>query len=303
MALKRWKKIALAVVTAAILTGGGALALKARSEAHRLINNPVESRHLPGRTPGDYGMRFEDAGVVTADGLSLVGWYVPSTNGAAILAVHGYKADRGELLNDAQMLARHGYGVLLASIRAHDLSDGTLITFGQHEMKDLAAWFAWLRTRPDVDSRRIGLLGNSMGGTLGIRFAAEQPGIAALVAHSAFSSLTDTIETSVRFFTGLPPFPFVPLITFFAEREAGFSVDEVDAKRWIPKIAPRPVFILQGGADVVISKASGERLYQAAGEPKELWFEPKVGHASFDGALPGEYERRVTAFFDKYLSR
>ena len=303
MALKRWKKIALAVVTAAILTGGGALALKARSEAHRLINNPVESRHLPGRTPGDYGMRFEDAGVVTADGLSLVGWYVPSTNGAAILALHGYKADRGELLNDAQMLARHGYGVLLASIRAHDLSDGTLITFGQHEMKDLAAWFAWLRTRPDVDPRRIGVLGNSMGGTLGIRFAAEQPGIAALVAHSAFSSLTDTLETSVRFFTGLPPFPFVPLITFFAEREAGFSVDEVDAKRWIPKIAPRPVFILQGGADVVISKASGERLYQAAGEPKELWFEPKVGHASFDGALPGEYERRVTAFFDKYLSR
>ena len=279
------------------------MALKARSEAHRLINNPVESRHLPGRTPGDYGMRFEDAGVVTADGLSLVGWYVPSTNGAAILALHGYKADRGELLNDAQMLARHGYGVLLASIRAHDLSDGTLITFGQHEMKDLAAWFAWLRTRPDVDPRRIGLLGNSMGGTLGIRFASEQPEVAALVAHSAFSSLTDTIETSVRFFTGLPPFPFVPLITFFAEREAGFSVDEVDAKRWIPKIAPRPVFILQGGADVVISKSSGDRLYQAAGEPKELWFEPKVGHASFDGALPGEYERRVTAFFDKHLAR
>jgi len=303
VAQKRWAKIALAVVAAAILTGGGALALRARSEAHRLINNPVESRHLPGRTPGDFGLRFEDAGVVTADGLSLVGWYVPSTNGAAILALHGYKADRGELLNDAQMLARHGYGVLLASIRAHDLSDGTLITFGQHEMKDLAAWFAWLRTRPDVDPRRIGVLGNSMGGTLGIRFAAEQPGIAALVAHSAFSSLTDTLETSVRFFTGLPPFPFVPLITFFAEREAGFSVDEVDAKRWIPKIAPRPVFILQGGADVVISKASGERLYQAAGEPKELWFEPKVGHASFDGALPGEYERRVTAFFDKYLSR
>ena len=303
MALKRWAKIALAVVAAAILTGGGALALRARSEAHRLINNPVESRHLPGRTPGDFGLRFEDAGVVTADGLSLVGWYVPSTNGAAILAVHGYKADRGELLNDAQMLARHGYGVLLASIRAHDLSDGTLITFGQHEMKDLAAWFAWLRTRPDVDPRRIGLLGNSMGGTLGIRFASEQPEVAALVAHSAFSSLTDTIETSVRFFTGLPPFPFVPLITFFAEREAGFSVDEVDAKRWIPKIAPRPVFILQGGADVVISKSSGDRLYQAAGEPKELWFEPRVGHASFDGALPGEYERRVTAFFDKHLAR
>lgn len=303
MALARWKKIALVVVAAGVLTGGASLALTARSHAHRLITNPIENRHLPGRTPANYGLAFEDAGVVTADGLSLVGWYVPSANGAAVIALHGYKADRGEMLNEAQMLRRHGYGVLLATIRAHDLSDGTLITFGQLEMQDLVAWLAYLRTRKDVDATRIGFLGNSMGATLGIRFASEQSAIAALVAHSAFSSLEDTIETSVRFFTGLPPFPFAPLVTFFAEREAGFSASDVDAKVWIPKIAPRPVLILQGGRDVVISKTSGELLYAAAREPKELWFEPKVGHAAFDGAMPDDFERRVVAFFDKYLMR
>ena len=287
----------------AIVAGGAGLALKARAEAHRLITNPAESRRLPGQTPGDFGLRFEDAGVVTSDGLSLVGWYVPSSNGATVIALHGYKADRGEMLNEAQMLARHGYGVLLPAIRAHDLSDGTLITFGHHEMKDLTAWLAWLRGRKDVEAGRIGFLGNSMGGTLGIRFASEQPGVAALVAHSAFSSLDDTIETSVRFFTGLPPFPFAPLITFFAEREAGFRASEIDAKIWIARISPRPVLLLQGGRDVVISKSSGDRLYAAARDPKELWFEPKVGHAAFDGAMPDEFERRVVAFFDKHLSR
>jgi fermentation-respiration switch protein FrsA (DUF1100 family) len=303
VALARWKKITLAVVAAALLVGGAGLAITARSHAHRLITNPIESRRLPGRTPENYGMSFEDAGVVTADGLSLVGWYVPSANRAAIIALHGYKTDRGEMLNEAQMLRRHGYGVLLATIRAHDLSDGTLITFGQLEMQDLAAWIGYLRTRPDVDATRIGFLGNSMGGTLGIRFASEQPDVAALVAHSAFSSLEDTIETSVRFFTGLPPYPFAPLVTFFAEREAGFRASEVDAKVWIPKIAPRPVLILQGGRDVVISKTSGEKLFAAAHDPKELWFEPKLGHAAFDGAMPDEFERRITAFFDKHLLR
>lgn len=303
MALARWKKITLAVAAAGVLAGGTSLALTARSHAHKLITNPMETRHLPGRTPANYGLEFEDAGVITPDGLSLVGWYVPSANGAAIIALHGYKADRGEVLNEAQMLRRHGYGVLLVSIRAHDLSDGTMITFGRDEMQDLAAWLGYLRMRRDVDPARIGFLGNSMGGTLGIRFASEQPSIAALVAHSAFSSLEDTVETSVRFFTGLPSFPFAPLVTFFAEREAGFSVREVDAKAWIPKISPRPVLILQGGRDVVISKTSGELLFAAAREPKELWFEPKLGHAAFDGAMPDEFERRITAFFDKYLLR
>ena len=66
---------------------------------------------------------------------------------------------------------------------------------------------------------------------------------------------------------------------------------------------PRPVLLMQGGADVVISIASGERLFEAAGQPKELWFEPKVGHSGFDRALPGEYERRVVGFFDEYLEQ
>ena len=39
----------------------------------------------------------------------------------------------------------------------------------------------------------------------------------------------------------------------------------------------------------------------AAGEPKELWYEPDVGHAGFDRAKPDEYERRVVAFFDRYV--
>jgi fermentation-respiration switch protein FrsA (DUF1100 family) len=284
-----------------IAVAGGVFLYRTYAEARRLLTNPLETRMRPARTPGSFGLPFRDVRVTTPDGLTLVGWWVPSNNGAAVIAQHGYKASRGEMLNEAVMLHRLGFGVLLSTLRAHDESEGDLITLGRLEMDDLAAWYAFVRREPSVDPARIGLLGNSLGGTLAIQFAAQTPAVAAVVAHSPFSSLPDTLETSVRFFTGLPPFPFAPMIAFWAERMAGISIADVDAKRWIARLSPRPVLLLQGGADVVVSPDGGQRLFEAAREPKELWFDPKVGHAAFDGVRAVEYERRVGGFFDRYL--
>jgi uncharacterized protein len=150
---------------------------------------------------------------------------------------------------------------------------------------------------------RIGILGNSLGGTLAIQVAARTPGIRAVVANAPFSSLADTLETSIRFFTGLPPFPFAPLIAFWAEQSTGIRVRDIDATRVISTISPRPILLMQGGADEVISISSGQRLFDAAGEPKTLWFDAQVGHARFDTARPDEYERRVIDLFDSALIR
>ncbi len=299
--LRRILRTLAALVGLALVIGAAFAAHRTRAEAHRLLTNPMETRMRPTRHPGHFGMPYRDVTATTPDGLALAGWWVPSVNGAAVIAQHGYKSSRGEMLNEAAMLHRRGYGVLLSTTRAHDRSQGDLITFGRLEMDDFAAWYDFVRSEPTVDPDRIGILGNSMGGTLAIQFAARTPGIAAVVAHSPFSSLADTLDTSVRFFTALPPFPFAPMIAFWAEREAGIELTDVDAKPWIAALSPRPVFLLQGGADVVVSPDGGQRLYMAAREPRELWFDPKVGHAAFDGVRAAEYERRVGAFFDRYL--
>ena len=219
------------------------------------------------------------------------------------MAQHGYKADRREMLEEAQMLARHGYGVLLTTVRAHDRSDGKLISIGFREMQDLDAWYQFLLARPEVDPEKIGLLGNSMGGSLVIQYAAQNDRIGAVVAHSAPSSLDDVVGTSITHFTGLPAFPFAPAIVFWAEREVGVDSAEISAKRWIGEISPRPILLLHGGAETVISVDSGQLLYEAAGEPKELWFEPALDHTDFDIELPEQYEARVVGFYDRYLTR
>ncbi len=144
-------------------------------------------------------------------------------------------------------------------------------------------------------------MGNSYGGLLAIRYASENPAIKAVITDSAFSSLDDTVATSVRYFTGLPPFPFAPMILFWGEREAGFQASQVDATLWIRSISPRPILLMQGGADIIISKDSGQKLYAAAGEPKELWYDPEVAHAQFDTQRAAEFERRVISFYDRWL--
>jgi uncharacterized protein len=299
--MKKTSAIVPGVVAGILLIASGGIMNVTRNEAHNLITSPMETRNLPEKTPADYELPFEDVTVTSTDGLKLVGWFVPSQNGAVIMMQHGYKSDREEMLNEAEMMHRHGYGILLTTVRAHDHSQGEMITFGMDEVKDMDAWYQYLLRRDDIDPGRIGILGNSYGGMLAIQYASVNEEIKAVVADCAFSSLNDTVSTSVTYFTDLPAFPFAPLIVFWAEKETGFKTEDIDATKWIAQISPRPVFLMQGGADVVISVDSGQRLYDAAGEPKELWFEPGLGHVDFDSDIPEEFERRVAQFFDMYL--
>ena len=66
------------------------------------------------------GAAFEDVEFTTDDGLLLKGWYVPSKNGAVVISFPGRSGSRDQ----ARMLARHGYGVLLFDRRGEGESEG-----------------------------------------------------------------------------------------------------------------------------------------------------------------------------------
>lgn len=299
--MNRITKIILSVLVILLVIITVVLLSRTRSEAYDLLHAPIQTRNVPDETPAEYNLPFEDVEVTNGDGMKLVGWFVPSKNGAVIIMQHGYKGTRKEMLNEVQMLHQHGYGILITTVRAHDYSEGDLISLGVYEMQDMEAWYQYLISRDDIDPNKIGIIGNSYGGMLAIQYASQNENIKAVVANCAFSSMADTVSTSVKHFTGLPEFPFVPLIVFWAERDTGIKMEEIDTTKWIPLISPRPVFLMQGGADTVISPSSGQILYDAANEPKELWFDEELGHTAFDKERTEEYESRVVGFFNMYL--
>jgi fermentation-respiration switch protein FrsA (DUF1100 family) len=255
-------------------------------------------RHLPVETPADRGLVYRDVSFSSADGLTLQGWYIPSKNGSAIIAGHGIGASR--LLDPVEVLARQGYGVLTFDWRAHGHSQGDLCTFGYHEVRDVEGALAWLQAQPDVDPARIGILGESMGAVTAIRAAARLPAIQAVVADSPYPDLEEAIG---RFWgsSGLPAFPFVQLMIALGERQTGLHLDLMDPLADVAHISPRPILILAGGLDPITGPDAGQRYYAAAGDPKELWFDPNLGHVSFLKSYPDEYEQRVVGFFDAAL--
>src|SRR5699024_1674415 len=103
----RWRRYLAAIAALLIAVMGAGLAWEGRVEADKLVTNPIATRRLPTKTPIDFGLVYDDVAVTASDGARLVAWYVPTVNGAVVIAQHGYKSQRGEMLNEAEMLHRH----------------------------------------------------------------------------------------------------------------------------------------------------------------------------------------------------
>jgi fermentation-respiration switch protein FrsA (DUF1100 family) len=91
------------------------------------------------------------------------------------------------------------------------------------------------------------------------------------------------------------------LIQFFAEQEAGIRIAQVRPVDDIASISPRPVFIIQGMGDGMVPLDSAQRLYDAAGEPRQLWVEDDVPHLNMYAYYKTRYIKRTIKFFDGYL--
>jgi fermentation-respiration switch protein FrsA (DUF1100 family) len=244
--------------------------------------------------PVALGVPYEEVTFATSDGLELAGWYIPSKNGAAVIAFPGRKGPQPH----ARMLARHGYGVLLFDRRGEGESEGDPNTLGWAGDRDLEAALAFLRGRPDVDRDRIGGLGLSVGGEMLLQAAAESQALRAVVSEGAG---TRSIREHVHM-SGAAKWILLPQWSVITAATAVFSnhAPPPDLNELVGRIAPRPVFLIYTphgqGAETL-----NPTFYDAAREPKMLWEIPEASHTGGLDARPREYERRVVGFFDKAL--
>lgn len=124
------------------------------------------------------GVTPEDVSFETSDGLTLRGWFVPSRNGAVVIASPGRTSPRDE----ARMLVAHGHGVLLFDRRGEGESDGDPHMLGWSGRADINAAVSYLHER-GVDPDRIGGIGLSVGGEMLLEAAGESDGLRAVVSE------------------------------------------------------------------------------------------------------------------------
>ncbi|QSQ21305.1 alpha/beta fold hydrolase [Pyxidicoccus parkwayensis] len=243
--------------------------------------------------PADFA-DAQDVKLVTADGLVLRGWYVPSRNRAAVVMAHGLSQTRADLLPEARILKDAGYGVLLFDLRAHGESEGATSTWGDKERMDVRAALDFVRARPDVDPRKVGALGFSIGSAAVAEVAAKDSGVRAVVLLSPFNTLWLAAAYDFR------RFGFVSqsgaLMPFWRR---GIAIDEVRTIDAVEHIRPRPLLIVMGTGES--GQPLADELFAKVREYAQTWRIQGAGHGGFSTVEPVEYPRRLREFMDAAL--
>lgn len=261
-----------------------------------VVNVPDSSS---GRTAAEPPLDAEPVSLPASDGVTLAAWWIPGTNGAAVLVRHGAGSTHEGALAQASVLAEQGYGVLLMDARGHGESTGRAMDFGWWGDADIAAGLDHLTTRPDVDPDRIGVLGLSMGGEEAIG-AATDPRVRAVVAEGATARraadkgwLSDVHgwRGAVQERIEQLQYGLTDLLT---------EAPRPTALRAAVARADVPVLLIAAGQ---VEDEGHAAAWIAAGAPERVvvWTVDDAGHTDGLGVAPLEWERRVVGFLDETL--
>ncbi len=242
----------------------------------------------------------------TPDGLTLHGWFGHTTPQApVILFGHGYPGTREQMVPYAAFLYAAGYNVLLFDWRGWGESEGTLTTFGLHEVDDLGGAMNYLQTRPDLQRPRFGGLGVSMGAGLMLLGAVHDHRLAAVVCDSTYPTIRPMFGQWNG--VGLRIWPyrlsFAPLAEPYANLRLDGHLADLDPLAQAASVSPSALLLIHAEHDSngMTPLAGAEQIFTAAHEPKALWVSPLGDHAGILAAAPDDYQQQVLAFFATYL--
>lgn len=228
------------------------------------------------------------------------GWYLAGRGGADVLVFHGYGRDHSRAWRYAQFLNRAGYGVMAVDFRSSRPRNRKPTTLGHHEIADAEAALAWVRGRSEAGSARIGVLGESLGASVGLVLAARHPEIAAVVADCPFATARRGVEDSIERWARLPR-GFAGLACWSGRSWTGCDPCALNVMAAAESLRGRPLFFVHARRDDRFSTGQARDLWSAAGSKDELWL-LDVGHNEGWQTHRAEYERRVLTFFDQALA-
>ena len=263
----------------------GAIALLVFLFQERLVYYPQMGRDQR-LDPRDYGLRHTALTLTTPDGEQLDAWFVPSPGSDAVaLIFHGNAGNMTQRMDTIAMFHRLGYGVLIFDYRGYGRSTGRPSEEGLY--RDAMAAWEYLTRERGVAPGRIVLFGESLGGAVAARLAAQMDEAARPGALVLASSFTSARELAADIYPWLPTRGLVRL--------------RYDTRAALANINC-PVFVAHSPDDDIIPFRHGQLLYEAAGEPR-AFLQMAGGHnEGFIFMLPA-WVGALGAFLETHVAR
>lgn len=247
----------------------------------------------------------EEVWVTSDDGLKLFGRFFPCGDSKKIvLCFHGYTS---EGLNDYSTLARfyleEGYNLMIVDERSHGKSEGTYIGFGCLDRHDAKVWIDYLVDRMGEDCSIL-LHGDSMGAatvlmTTGLELPKQ---VKAAVSDCAFTSAWEVFCAVLKNMYHLPPFPIMQIANQMVKKNAGYELDECNARREVKK-AQIPILFIHGKSDTFVPCSMVYELYDACPTDKKLIVVDGAGHVESCYKNPEKYQEAIRSFIFPIIER
>ena len=287
-----WRRLAGLACLAILVAGLGVPVALGAATTVTLLYAPCGE---VGASPGDFGLAWEDVALQASAGGQFRGYLIPGTNGAVILMPPTTNDGRGSRLDMAALFAQHGYAVL--TFESRRCAGMGPLSLGYRETDEVGDALTYVTQRAGIDPGRVGIYGFSSAGATAIMAAARFPGIRAVVAEGGYGDFAENAigRRSDTIFEAIYKWSLGASYRVIT----GLDINRLSPLDVIGSIAPRPILLIYGTREQ--SLAGGRQQAAAAGPGAELWVVEGAGHGTYRDAAPGEYERRVIAFFDRAL--
>jgi alpha-beta hydrolase superfamily lysophospholipase len=290
------------ILVSSAATALAGYAMMALVAAHRMTR---PRRRLPQTTPAQAGLAYEQVAFrARSDAITIAGWHIPAADATrAVIIAHGIGGCRsreftGDSIELMERLVCSGFTVLAIDLRGHGESEGSRMTYGASERRDVLGAVDWLLERGYAPGT-IGVLGASMGGVAGIGAAGEEPAIGALIVDSSCADFPAMMWAHFRAFTKLPAF-FLPGTLLMARLLTGENLARLRPAELLRANDRRPALVIHASGDQLVPVDHAQFLALAG--DATLWITDSKRHLGSFRADPAVYMERVTRFFEASLA-
>jgi len=250
----------------------------------------------------NYALWPQEVHFRASDGLNLAGVFIEGSSDTTIILLHGYGRSKEQLLPQAKFLNKAGYNIFMFDFRASGESEGKYITFGRREVRDLEGAMEYLKTRKQVNMKKIGLLGFSMGGAVALMKSGELPDIKAIIISSSYARFKSVIwQNYQEYLKGIPFFPLGYFTLWIIKYRTGCYLPTIMPIKYLHKLKARPLMIMHSAYDKRIPIEDAMEFYRNAPWLKEFWFVRNAHHDDVYSITKNQYEEKVLGFYSKYL--
>jgi len=217
------------------------------------------------RKPEAMTSPVEEMNFKSSDGTKLHAWFMHSTASNTLGTVVHFHGNAQNLTAHSSLvdwLPSEGFNVFIFDYRGYGKSAGKPSRKGLYQ--DGVAALEFVRTLPMVDTNRVIILGQSLGGATALAVAARNPDLAgqAIIIDSSFYSYRRIVRDKIG---------AIPILAFLRVPLSYLVIsDAYSPSSKLDDISPTPLLFMHGTADVVIPVHHAHLLYKRAKDPKEL---------------------------------